>query len=152
MIELTREQVALVDDEDYERIVSMGLWNTARGYAQRSIRQGKLRRGERMHRVILGVTDPKTHVDHINHNTLDNRKCNLRLATPRQNAMNRAAQRNNKSGHKGVSWHGQNNNWCARIMIDGKYTHLGSFAAQQDAINAYERASEEHFGEFKFKA
>lgn len=83
-----------------------------------------------LHRVIMKVTDHKTQVDHINHNTLDNRKSNLRLVTSSENKFN-------QSNRKGYHFHKLSNKWRAMIQINGKQIHLGMFETEHEAHNAY---------------
>lgn len=83
-----------------------------------------------LHRFIM--TPPKNKViDHINHNTLDNRKSNLRVCTTFENNKN---NKSNTSGHVGVYWHKQRKKWCARIKVGKKCLHLGLFSNINDAI------------------
>jgi len=87
-------------------------------------------------------------VDHANRNKSDNRIANLRLATPSQSAMNRGAQSNSKSGHKGVSKFRKY--WHAQIMVAGKSISLGYYKNINDAIVAYEEAANHLHGEFYY--
>lgn len=102
-----------------------------------------------MHRQIMGVTDPKVKVDHKNHDTLDNRRHNLRICTNLQNCANkRGLACNNTSGNRGVSWNKISSNWRAQIRVNGKLISLGSFNKKSDAAAAYAAANRQHFGEF----
>lgn len=91
---------------------------------------------------------PPHEVDHINGNRTDNRICNLRLATTRQNQGNRRLQKNNMSGVKGVSWHAAHQKWMATIRKNGRKTHLGYFANKEEAASAYQKAAILIFGQF----
>lgn len=84
--------------------------------------------------------------DHKNRNPLDNRKENLRKATAQENAINRTKQKNNTSGFTGVFWHKQSNKWRARIKVNGKEIHIGSFVNKNDAIIARLKAEMKYFG------
>jgi hypothetical protein len=149
-IQLTKGQVALVDDEDFEWLNrwkwAAGYFKSSNGYyAQRHETRLKV---VRMHRIIMGVTDRKIQVDHINHNTLDNRRCNLRLSTVAQNHMNKRKLSNNKSGYIGVRFH--HKKWEAQIMANGMYFYLGCYDTAELASQAYQDASTQLFGEFKY--
>lgn len=85
-------------------------------------------------------------VDHRDLNRLNNRKENLRLATNRQNHANRPAQRNNTTGFKGVTK--TKTAYLARICVNQKSIHLGSFRDPIEAACAYNVAATRHFGEF----
>lgn len=103
------------------------------------------RTGARMHRVILGVADRSTCVDHINRNGLDNRRCNLRIATSVENHANSGLHRNNTSGFKGVTKVGRL--WKAQAGR-GKGSHIGYFQSAEDAAVAYDQVVQQRFGEF----
>lgn len=144
LIPLTRGQVALVDAENYERINAhkwFAKWNphTRSFYAYRN---GPTIDGRRefiaMGREILGLEkgDGKK-VDHEDHNMLDNRRGNLRVATQNQNMHNRGKNRNNKSGFKGVHWHPECRKWRAVIRYNGEQYRLGLFSKAEDAHAAY---------------
>lgn len=87
-------------------------------------------------------------VDHINGDTLDNRKTNLRFVTASQNAMNTrvSASHLKSSGFKGVSRSGDK--WSASISFDGQKIGLGRFDSEADAARAYDAAAVVLFGEF----
>ena len=91
---------------------------------------------------------PPDNIDHINGNRQDNRMCNLRAASVQQNNFNRAAQRNNKSGYKGVCWSGIKRKWQADICLEGRHVCLGYFHSPAMAHLAYCKAAKKHFGEY----
>lgn len=103
---------------------------------------------KRLHRLILGISDPTMFVDHINHNGLDNRKSNLRVCTNRQNNCNCHIPKNNRSGCKGVYWSEERQKWCAQITINNKTKSLGRFENYEDAVNARNQAANKYYGEF----
>lgn len=98
-----------------------------------------------LHRWILGLTDPKKYVDHVNRNTLDNTRTNLNEVTPAENQQNKRKLKNNWSGHTGVSWHKLRGKWCARIEVNGRGLHLGLFDDINDAIAARKDAENKYF-------
>lgn len=100
-----------------------------------------------MHRVLLGVSDPRIQVDHINLDTLDNRRSNLRIVTNQQNAFNQAPRRGT-SRFKGVCWHKSVGKWNAQIGHNGRVRSLGVFESEIDAARAYDEAALRLFGEF----
>lgn len=151
-IPLTHGKIAIVDAADYEYL-NQWKWGATRPYrvwyAVRYI--GKKGRGGfplRMHREILSVSSPAQTIDHVNGDGLDNRRCNLRLASTRQNCYNVGARKDNKSGQKGVTWHKASRKWRAQIAVPGKIKHLGTFAEKAEAIKAYQLAAREVHGEF----
>jgi hypothetical protein len=159
-IPLTQGQVAIVDAADYEWLMQwkwQALWDP-HTQSFRAVRTEYFRvDGKRaqkaitMHRLILNA-QPDIKVDHIDHNTLNNRRYNLRAATQTQNsAHNRRMHRNNTSGYRGVrfyQYYGEPGRWVARITRNGKLQHLGYFNTPEEASNAYENAAREHRGEF----
>jgi hypothetical protein len=149
-IPLNHGQVALVDDEDYDALISMK-WYYAEGYARRSDpdRPGGI---QFMHRLILNAPTG-LQVDHINGDKLDNRRSNLRLCTGSQNVRNTGKRRGTFSSvYKGVSLHKASGRWMAHIRISGRSgpLFLGYFAFEIDAANAYDHAAREHHGEFAY--
>jgi hypothetical protein len=89
-----------------------------------------------LHRFLLD--NPKgLVVDHINHDSLDNTRWNLRAITHAENIQNRrGANRNNISGIRGVNWHKLRKKWVARLMVNGKYIGLGCFEDIKEAEKA----------------
>lgn len=112
--------------------------------ARRYIDSGVLKR-EYMHRLIL---PDAAVIDHIDGNTLNNRRNNLRKATISQNGCNRGAQRNNTSGFKGVTWCLTRRKWKARIGLKGKYYDLGRYDTREEAFEAYKAAASRLHGQF----
>lgn len=146
-----RNEYAIIDDEDYE-LVSKYNWNACfHGGSDYKYARSSGKNMVSMHRVIMGVTDPKVHVDHINHNGLDNRKCNLRLCNNSQNQMNRKKASGCSSIYKGVSYaisRNKKNPWLASIRINGKKKHIGHYATQEDAARAYNEMAQDIHGDF----
>lgn len=143
-IKLSKGFIALVDDEDFEWLNQWKWSYHSGGYAVRMHLGHKMLF---MHRFIMNV--PTTlEIDHINHNGIDNRKCNLRICTTSQNLHNTKIQRNNTSGYKGVSFNKLTNKWEAYIKINNKKIHLGLFNTSEDAARAYDAKTKNSFGKF----
>ncbi len=151
-IELSKGKKAIIDDEDYV-LVSRHKWH-AHGEVDRFYAKTNIYYRDRkkellgMHRLILGAKDDE-HVDHINNNGLDNRKCNLRICTNQQNHFNMKPQEDCASQYKGVCWCKRRKRWYARIKLNYKNKWLGYFDNEADAAKAYNHAATEYFGEFK---
>lgn len=107
-----------------------------------------------LHRLIMGVTDkdPKeVQVDHINGNTLDNRKCNLRIVNPHQNSMNKNKNNYGNNSHNGVHYLKRNKKWRAYITFNGEWIHLGLFETEEEAIKVRIEAEKKYFKEYRRK-
>ena len=160
-IELTQGQVALVDDEDFERInavswytmrASTGTGCVARYYAVRNfrVRPGRHPKGRQnriwMHHLIL-EKKPGYEIDHIDANGLNNCRDNLRYVTHSENLMNvRKTTRPKHSIYKGVSFF--DGKWTAQIRINNHLHFLGSYKIEEDAAKAYDIKAKELFGEY----
>jgi len=149
-IPLTKGKFAIVDDEDYDRLMKYK-WHESNGYAIRVIKRKPRKNGKKsksflMHRVIMKARRGQF-IDHKNIDKLDNRKENLRFCTPQQNAFNFDISRNNKTGYKGVHMQ-PNGTYIAIIYVDGKARRLGLFSTAKEAGEAYDKVALKHFGEF----
>ena len=103
-----------------------------------------------LHRIITNA--PKGYeVDHIDRNTLNNRRENLRVCTRQENSRNKTKQRNNTSGYKGVSWDKAKKKWRAFISVDKKQIFLGRYDNIEEAIKARQQADIKYFKEFRNK-
>lgn len=150
-IPLTKGYVAIVDDADFD-FLSQWKWHVNVGpkhvYAMRN---SKPENGKRhhiiMHRVLCPA-DSSFDIDHINGNSLDNRRENLRVATRTQNMWNRSPNAKGKSKYKGVMWHKQHQKWLAAIQVNKKRYHIGLFLDEEEAGRAYAKRAAELFGEF----
>ena len=138
------EKIVLVDNEDYERMLKdfgNTTWclsqNTRNGdfYIQKRVNKKIIF----LHRYIMNC--PKgMYVDHINHNTLDNRKENLRITTNANNLRNGNIRKNNTSGVNGVYYSKRDKRYVAEIIVNYKKIHLGSFTNLEDAKNVRQKA------------
>ena len=128
------------DKEDYY-LIKKYCWCSNKGYIITSD-NGKI---ISMHRLILklNTTNKSVFVDHINHDTHDNRKQNLRICTPSLNAMN-----NSKA--KGICFDKSRNKWLASIKINGRSKYLGRFLNKDAALKARKIAEEKYFKEYSY--
>ena len=97
------------------------------------------------HRLVLNAAHGE-YVDHINSDSLDNRRENLRLCTSSQNVAHRLNGRPNSTGYRGV--HVCRGKWVAAIKAKGIKHRAGTFQTALDAAIAYDHLALHHFGEF----
>lgn len=100
----------------------------------------------RLHRFILGCDCED--IDHINHDELDNRRCNLRNCSHKENLRNMQMHKDNASGYKGVSYDKGMKKYCAQIYVDGKSCIIGYYDNPKDAAEKYYEYAKKVFGEF----
>ena len=137
----------LIDYDDYKIVCQYtGNQKSSGGYIYAN------HNGKRiyLHRLLFNITQKDLCIDHINHNTLDNRRNNLRVVNNSQNQMNRDKPKQNTSGVKGVYWHKNKGKWQANIQVDNKLLYLGIFDSKQDAIAARKSAEKEYFNEYNY--
>lgn len=141
----------LVDADDYERLIVFNWFphesNGGVLYAVRNVWNGSTQTNyrSRMHREIMGVVKgDRRDVDHINGNTLDNRKENLRVVTHQQNRQNTRGWANASSRHRGVSWDKQRSMWKAQATVAGKNKLVGRFKTEDEAAEAARSFRAEH--------
>ena len=106
-------------------------------------------KNELLHRFIVSCPVGML-VDHINGNTLDNRRSNLRICTHAGNSQNRSMGKNNSSGYKCVYFdsRAKKKKWFSRIRVNRKPVYLGHFETPEKAYEAYVAASKKYHGEF----
>lgn len=140
---------ALIDDEDYE-IVSLFRWNVnTGGYVYTYQLINGQRENILMHRLINN-TPKKFSTDHIDHNTLNNLKYNLRTCTHQQNMHNRKQTKICSSKFKGVSWDKQTKKWRALIRFNNIKKSIGYFNDEIEAAEAYNTAAVKMFGKHAY--
>ncbi len=151
-ISLTQGKFALVDAEDYEWL---NQWKWYAKHSYKNIfyacridkkREDNSRPIYKMHRCILKAKKEEKS-DHINGDGLDNRRCNLRIVTTRQNNQN--FYNIQTSAYAGVSKkkYLKSKPWRAGIEINNKHKHLGYFKTEKEAFEAYKKAVHELTGE-----
>ncbi len=140
-----RGKTTLVDDDVFEK------YHNLKWHGHRGAKNGKIyvthTGGLRLHRLILGITKSDIHVDHIDGNTLNNLRENLRPATAQQNQCNYRREMVSISGFRGVNLQ-RNGTFQARISLNGKLKHLGTFKTAEQAARAYDGAARILHGEF----
>ena len=141
---LSKGQCSLIDADMADILEA---WNWSANYYKKQRRfyairnhlmdSGKHGTAILLHRQILNAPDG-TYGDHINRNTLDNRRANLRVVNEAQNVWNTGIRSTNTSGYKGVRRH--KDLWRADITVNGKKHCLGYFKTAPEADQAYKEA------------
>lgn len=139
---------ALISAEDFDKILALNerwIYDDKRGV------RGTSGRGLFLSKIIMGVDrkDFSFYIDHINHNKLDNTRANLRKCSHSQNMMNRRSWSKLARGVKKKVYKGRVR-FEARIHLNKKYIHLGTFLTIEEASLAYDNASNNYFKEFKY--
>ena len=145
----------IIDDDDWDK-VKMYRWHVDQVYLRRSgnyyFRTRPYKNGQRitlvLHKYVKGVSPEGMYIDHINRNTLDNRKENLRFVTPQQNKYNQKTRKDNTSGYKGVGVQTHCKRYIVRIVYGGKRHSLGTFDSPEDGARVYDKKALEVFGEY----
>ncbi len=147
-VPLTQGQVALVDDEDADRIL-VHRWFAMWDPSTRSYRAARKIRREVVYLSTFIIGQPgDVQIDHANHNTLDDQRQNLRVATGSQNSANRRRRSDNTTGFIGVYWRAERKKWSAMIRVNGVLKHLGYFDLPEEAAQKRDEAAYSEFGEF----
>ena len=141
--------IGRVRNVETEKILKQTM--TKLGYCQIGLYREGLRKFLYIHRIVAHAfienPDNRPCVDHVNHDVSNNTILNLRWVSMSENAMNRTKRQNVSSKYKGVSFRKRDNDWHARIMIDGKMKSLGSFTDEKQAAARYNETAVELFGE-----
>lgn len=145
-IKLTQGKFALIDDEDYSKVVAHKWFLKKHGTVSYAISKTRVR----MHRLILGLTNPKIIIDHRDRNGLNNQRRNLRICTQGENVRNTSSRIGSTSRYLGVYFdRGRcNKKWVAAIASNHVRTFIGSFAKEVDAAKAYNKYAISIHGEF----
>jgi hypothetical protein len=147
-IQLTQNQVALVDDNIYEAVSHLkwyaiktyGIWYAARHSSRTEDAQHK-QRVILLHWLVIGKPPKGMMVDHIDGDGLNNQRSNLRFATNRVNQRNQIGHRNGRLA--GATFHKGTKKWQAQVLINGKKKYLGIFDTEWEAHEAYKQAVKE---------
>ena len=96
--------------------------------------------------MYMNGSMPNGEIDHINRVRDDNRICNLRDVTSKQNSRNTGLSNRNTSGYKGVSYDKKRELWTATMSINGKSTYLGASTSPEGAAEKYSNKEIELYG------
>lgn len=139
-------------DKKHSHIINDYNWYVCKDgntcYAYTNINHNGKRTTMKLHRLIMGLNfgDERV-VDHLNHNGLDNRECNLEIKTNQENCMNMQISKRNTSGVTGVNFRKDRQKWQARIHINGKNKKLGHFDTLEEATRVRKDAEKKYYGD-----
>lgn len=136
-----------IDKEDLEKCSKL-TWHYAKNKDSKYIQSRIKGKMIKLHRYIMNVEYSNILVDHINRNTLDNRKLNLRLCDYKENSFNKSIRKDNTSGIIGVDFNKSNRKWRAKIKYNNVGIHLGYFDDINEALVNRRIAEEILFGEY----
>lgn len=137
------EHIILLDSCDVDKVSKLQWSIGTHGYAT----SGAGKHQKLLHRLVIGAKEGDI-VDHVNHNKLDNRRCNLRICTMRENAMNRRGGNGNNS-YKGICLTADGK-WQAQINYNRHAIYLGRFLDKTQAAKAYDTAARVLYGEYAY--
>lgn len=138
----------LIDDSDYNIVKNYTWWGCKKADGSKFVYTQYKRKTILLHRLIMKAKKGQI-IDHINRNSLDNRKSNLRFCTARQNQYNHGIKKSNKSGFPGVDFRKDRNKWRAIIKDPtGKQISLGHFKTFEKAKQARIEAMKKYYKEF----
>ena len=167
-IELTRRDGTVlwtkIDLEDLDRVINFPYTWSAKYdpdleqyYVEATVHRKLIEEGYskamKLHKFVMNVNDDRV-VDHINHDTLDNTKTNLRVISHSNNSTNRKSRNsNNKSGYRNVCWSKNENKWIVQLQINKKNKILGRFEYNDlDKAGQFaEEMRQKYYGEFAGK-
>ena len=138
LIPLTNGKVSIVSSEDYEEIIKHN-WHAAYSKGRWEARRGVHINGKQyllmMHRAIMGLDKKDNrYVDHIDGDSLNNKRENLRICTNQENQYNqKGPNKDGSSGYRGVTWSKKNGAWQVSVRKGGVLYHGGYFNAPQIA-------------------
>lgn len=138
----SQNKVAYVDLEDWE-ILKHDQWSWRGGYFRHQYKS----KGESLHRAVWRLTgkNPPRVIDHIDGNPLNNRRSNLRAATPTLNNQNRKISKTNTSGNTGVSWCAVQLKWYSCASAGGRSKNLGYYDCLLEAFMVREKFTEKYY-------
>lgn len=132
---ICKDKKIIIDEEDYKKINFCKWFVNKNGYGCNS-------KGILLHRIIMGAKKQQL-VDHINRNTLDNRKNNLRFVNRSQNSQNRKC--------KGISYDKSRKKWQVSITVNKKRYNLGRYEDEEKALEVRRNAEIKYQGEYRAK-
>jgi hypothetical protein len=138
----------IIDVEDWDKIKEYKWYVNYNPYTKSFYAITTNKQQIKLHRFIMDVSNPKIKVDHKDHNTLDNRKYNLRICDQSENLRNCRISKRNTSGYKGVSKTGDK--WKAQININNKRTYLGLYKDKKEAARIYNENAIKYYKEFAY--
>ena len=140
-VKATQNQAFIIDVDDLPLVASYSSWQADFNktgnsyYIRHTLREkGKKKKTLKLHRVIAGIIDVNIHVDHIDGNTLNNRRSNLRSCTRNGNNQNRGKGKYSTTGHKNIHWSKLNQNYVLYITTNSVRKTYGTFVDINDAI------------------
>lgn len=136
-----------IDNDDLEKCSKL-TWHYAKNKNSKYIQTRIKGKMIKLHRYIMNMNNSNLVVDHINRNSLDNRKSNLRICSYKENSFNKSIRVDNTSGIPGVSFHKTNKKWRAKIKYNNLTIHLGYFEDINEALINRRVAEEILFGEY----